>query len=119
MVGSSIVLGDVRDLVIVICGVIAILLALVALILVSAIFYFGRKGMSAVHGQFHRHVEPAVDRISKYATRVESVTANLPGAPGATGGIGEFIGALRGAKETIDDAKPPFRSRRRVWLPFR
>src|SRR5579883_2284722 len=119
MIANSIALQDVRDLVIVIWGAISILLTLVMLIVVAAILYFGRKGMKAVHGQFHKRVEPAVERASKLVTRVESVTSTLPGAPGATGGIMDFVQTLRGAKETIDDTKPPFRSRRRVWLPFR
>ena len=119
MLAGSIVLGDVRDLVIVICGAISILLTLVLLVLVAAILYFGRKGMGAVHGQFHKRVEPAVNRASKIVTRVEAVTSNLPGAPGATGGIMDFFQSVRGAKETIEETKPPFRSRRRVWLPFR
>lgn len=119
MYGSSIVLGDVRDLVIVVWGALSILLTLVLLVVVGLILYFGRKGMNAVHGQFHKRVEPAIERASKVVTRIESTTAHLPGAPGATGGIGDFINAVRGAKEKVDDATPPFRSRRRVWLPFR
>ena len=119
MYESSIVLGDVRDLVLVVCGILSILLTLILLVVVGAILYFGRKGMSAVHGQFHNRVEPAVERVSKLMTRIESTTSTLPGAPGATGGVGDFISAVRGAKEKLDDSKPPFRSRRRVWLPFR
>lgn len=112
-------IGDVRDFVIVIWGVISILLTLIMLIIVGAIFYFGRKGMKAVHRAYRGKVVTAVDRVAAIAIKVENRTATLPGAPGATGGIGEFIASLRGAKEQVEEAKPPFRSRRRVWLPFR
>ena len=112
-------IGDVRDFVIVIWGAISILLTLIMLAIAVAIFYFGRKGMKAAHRAFHTKVEQPMERVAKLATRIEEQTANLPGAPGATGGIGDFIASLRGAKEKLDDSKPPFRSRRRVWLPFR
>ena len=65
------------------------------------------------------NTEP-IEHPAKYSQiDVEDQTARLPGAPGATGGLGDFIASLRGAKEQLDDSKPPFRSRRRVWLPFR
>ena|SRR6185312_936819 len=112
-------IGDVRDFVIVIWGAVSIILTIIMLALVSGIFWFGRKGMKAVHRAYREKVVTSVDRVAAIAIKVENHTATLPGAPGATGGIGAFIASLRGAKEQVDDAKPPFRSRRRVWLPFK
>lgn len=108
-------IGDVRDFVLVVWGIISILLTLVLLVLAAAILYFGRKGMKFVHRQLPERVQPALKRANDIAQKVQDRTARLPGAPGATGGVGELVGAVRSARES----GPPFRSRRKTWLPFR
>jgi len=115
----AISLGDVRDAVIVVWGAISILLTLGVLAVAIALLYLGRRGMRVVHRLKRQRLVPAIERGDRLARRVQEITARLPGAPGATGGMREFISSIRGARETVQKIEPPFRSRRRTWLPFR
>jgi hypothetical protein len=115
----AISVGDVRDAVIVVWGAIASLLTLGVLAVMVALLYFGRRGMRAVHRLKQQRLVPAIERSDRLARRAQEFTARLPGAPGATGGVRELVSSLRGARETVQKVEPPFRSRRRTWLPFR
>lgn len=103
-----------RDLVIVIWGIIAIVLVLIRLALVSGTLFFGRKGMKKLDQLTDEKVKPALSKALEIAQKIEARTAKLPGAPGSLGGPAEMIGAV----QELKSIEPPFRSRKKTWLPF-
>ncbi|GEM_PF-1739442 len=103
------------DLWTVIAGVMYILLGLILFGILLAIYIFGRKGMKALHRLTRDKAVPALDRARSLAERVQERTASFPGAPNSTGGVAQIAGAVQKARET----KPPFRSRKRTWIPFK
>lgn len=108
-------LGWWADLWTVIAGSMYTLLGLILLAILLAILYFGRKGMNALHRLTHEKAVPALDRARGIVDRIEERTASFPGAPNSTGGVTQIAGAVQKVRET----KPPFRSRKRTWIPFR
>ncbi len=107
-------LSDVRDLVIVIWGIVSILLVLIRLAISGATLFFGTKGMRALHRLTNDKVKPALDKALEIAQKIEERTAKLPGAPGSLGGPAELASAV----SDIRSIEPPFRSRKRTWIPF-
>jgi hypothetical protein len=103
------------DLWTVIAGAMYILLGLILLAILAAILFFGRKGMRALHRLTREQAVPALDRARGIVERIEERTASFPGAPNSTGGVVQIAGAVQKVRET----KPPFRSRKRTWIPFR
>ena len=110
----SIALSDVRDLVLVVSGVIYILLAIVLLAVAALSFWFGRKGMSAVHRLVNVNLVAQIRRVPKLADSLEGRTAKLPGAPGSEAGAGDLIAAAQNLREM----DPPFRRKVKSWRPF-
>ncbi|HLZ70820.1 MAG TPA: hypothetical protein VKV26_13040 [Dehalococcoidia bacterium] len=108
-------LGWWADLWTVIAGVMFIVLGLVVFAIALAILFFGRKGMKAVHRLTNEKAVPALDRVRAINARVQERTAALPGAPHASGSVAQIAGAVQKVRET----KPPFRSRKRGWIPFK
>jgi len=108
-------LGWWADLWTVIAGIMYIILGLVLFGILLAVYIFGRKGMKALHRLLREKAVPALDRVRAISERIEQRTASFPGAPNSTGGVAQIAGAVQKARET----KPPFRSRKRTWLPFR
>lgn len=108
-------LGWWADLWTVIAGVMFILLGLVLFGVLLAIYIFGRKGMRAVHRLTREQAVPALERARGIVDRIEQRTRSFPGAPNATGGVAQIAGAVQQVRET----KPPFRSRKRTWIPFK
>ncbi|HZQ34285.1 MAG TPA: hypothetical protein VFD32_00015 [Dehalococcoidia bacterium] len=103
------------DLWTVIAGVMYILLGLILLAILLLIYFFGRKGMNALHRLTREKGVPALDRARGIVERIEQRTASFPGAPNSTGGVAQIAGAVQQVRET----KPPFRSRKRTWIPFK
>jgi hypothetical protein len=107
--------ADVRDLVIVLWGVVSILLVLIRLVLAGGTLFFGRKLMRLLHRQTDERIRPALERALQISQNLRDRTAKLPGAPGSTGGPAELVEVVNEVREL----RPPFRSRKRSWLPFR
>jgi hypothetical protein len=107
-------ISDVRDLVIVLAGSIYSVLTLFVAVLLAGIFYFARKGMKAVHRVVDVQVTGYLEQALSVSQQIRDRTASLPGAPGSTAGAGEIIAVVRDLKEI----EPPFRQRKRTWLPF-
>lgn len=103
------------DLWTVIAGIMYILLGLILFAILAAVFFFGRKGMRALHRLTREKAVPALDRARGIVERIEERTASFPGAPNSTGGVTQIAGAVQKVRET----KPPFRSRKRTWIPFK
>jgi hypothetical protein len=103
------------DLWTVIAGIMYAVLGLILLAILVVIFIYGRKGMKAVHGFTRTKAVPALDRARSITELVQERTAALPGAPHSTGGVTEIAVTVQQVRET----KPPFRSRKRTWIPFR
>lgn len=107
-------LGDVRDLVIVLWGALTAILTLVTFVILAVIFIFARKGMNAVHGLVDNQLTHYLETGLSLSQRIRDRTSTLPGAPGSTGGAGEIVAAVRDIKQI----EPPFRPRKKSWLPF-
>ena len=103
------------DLWTVIAGIMYILLGLIVFAILLLVYIFGRKGMNALHRLTREKAVPALDRARGIVEKIEARTAAFPGAPNSTGGVAQIAGAVQQVRET----KPPFRSRKRVWLPFK
>ncbi len=103
-----------RDLVIVIWGIISILLVLIRLALASGTLFFGLKAMRAAHKFSNTTVKQYLDKGLEIAKKIEERTARLPGAPGVGTGLPVVVSTI----EELREMPPPFRSRKRTWLPF-
>lgn len=110
----SVSLSDVRDLVVVLAGSIYAVLTLFIAVALALVFYFSRKGMKAVHRVVDVQVTGYLEQAVSISQQIRDRTATLPGAPGSTGGAGEIVAVVRDLKEI----EPPFRPRKRTWLPF-
>ncbi len=103
-----------RDLVIVIWGIVSIVLVLIRLALASGTLYFGLKGMRLAHRFTNTTVKEYLGKGLEIAKKVEERSARLPGAPGVGKGVPEVVATIQELREM----DPPFRSRKKTWLPF-
>ena len=108
-------LNDWANLLFAIAGSMWAVITLFLAIASALVLYFGLKGMRAAHELMATKVIPAVERAQAVADQVQERTAILPGAPGSDSRIVDLPAAVRG----IAEIEPPFRSRKRTWLPFR
>src|SRR5690348_18462496 len=76
-----------------IAGIVYILLGLILLGILLAIYFFGRKGMKALHRLTREKGVPALDRARGIVEKIEARTASFPGAPNSSGGVTQIAGA--------------------------
>jgi hypothetical protein len=104
----------IRDLVVVMAGLVYVVLAIIQLAIIVAIFWFGRKGVVAVRRVWKKRAPEQIGRVQTIAGQIQERTARLPGAPGSEAGASEII---TGA-QAIRDMDPPFRRTVKSWRPF-
>lgn len=107
-------LSDLRDFVIVLAGSIYAAISLLVAVVLAVIFILARKGMKAAHRAVDVQVTGYLEKGLSISQQIRDRTATLPGAPGSTGGAGEIVAAVRDIKQI----EPPFRPRKKSWLPF-
>jgi len=107
-------LGDVRDFVLVVWGIVSILLTLVVLAVMVAVLYFGRKGMKSLDRLTNVRLVGVLNRVQAINEKVRDRTAALPGAPGSTAGATELIRTV-GEVRAMD---PPFKRKTKSWRPL-
>src|SRR5437588_12777563 len=90
---AAVATADVRDLVVVIAGVIWIILLLIRLAIAAGTLYIGRKLVRLGQRQVDQRVQPALEKALSISQSVRDRTARFPGAPGSTGGPTESVSA--------------------------
>lgn len=100
-------LGDVRDIVLIVAGIIWALIFLVFLVVTLAIAYLARKYLGVAHDFLRLQVPAAISEVQLYADVVKFKTAELPGS-GSRLPLGQRM-------PHVEFPRLPFFRRRRPW----
>ncbi|HTE86915.1 MAG TPA: hypothetical protein VK821_19555 [Dehalococcoidia bacterium] len=99
-------LGDVRDVVLIVTGIVWTIIFLVILAVTLVISYLTHKYLGIAHEFLTERVPPALSEVQSYADAVRLQTAALPGS-GSTLPPGQGMPHF--------DVRLPFFRRRRTW----